>query len=624
MPITPITIVPNRPEPVGDAPEMHDSPVPKDLERRLLAVVEKTLGAYKRHHRADDVRNLDYFRGEVWKGDATLPEAKERAYQAQQNEVFPAVDSIVSALALDVPQVEAIGTRVRSYGYVSRAQDEHYIGQRVVAPLNMWAHDDDLDSTVASLVLGGCIFRRGGLVKTSWSPEDGCVIWRPKLPWHLHQDPDQPRIEDAKWCFETFELPMEDLIERIESGVYRRPPKAIRPDVLPRDVYLEAAEDKAYEDAREATLVESVNMVEFWDFRRHRLYHMHQASGAVLMVAEASYGNPYRQLLFTPPIGQPTQPSIVDLLAPGQLDINILLSARREWVDTLAPRTGMNADFFPDDDARNSYTNSSPTKPFIFRKPPNANVGEMFYRDVPAQTTPDFNRHIADTVTAGRYAVGLSAMNRGVSENIRTAEEASAIRANTDGRQAVKMRRVVRVVRGMFENGLAALQWAVRNQEHSRIDLRRLHEECIADVDLGTWARELAHATTKFRVLPFSPAMEDRYARRDSLSMLLPQLPPQVLAQFDEVELAREVQELYGMRPSVLRGNRPAAAPPGIPGGAPGALLPGGSGVPGMDALGAPPLADGGGALPPPEILAGLTGGAGGPGAGGAGGLPGA
>ena len=57
-----------------------------------------------------------------------------------------------------------------------------------------------------------------------------------------------------------------------------------------------------------------------------------------------------------------------------------------------------------------------------------------------------------------------------------------------------------------------------------------------------------------FRLLPFSPLMEDKNTRRESLAQLLPPLLGSPLGeQFDMHELGREVVELFGWRPSIVK-----------------------------------------------------------------------
>lgn len=574
----------------------------RSQEVRIDTLVRVGQDMYKRNHAAIDARNLAYYRGEFWTGDGHAQNAIADAtagnlvadYRAQQNEVFPAIDTITSGLALDVPQVECIDARVLSYRTPTRMEDATFVGRRIAAPLNLWAEDDDLDDTVALLVLGANVFRRGGLVKTSWSSEFQRVIWRYKLPWQVFQDPTKSNIRDADWIFELFPLHIDDLKARLKARTYTIT-TPIQPDTLPRDLIADYLTDEDRANIEAGGLKDTVSMVEFWDFRTGELIHYHPATKQVLMRVPIPWGNPYDQLIFSPALGQPAGISTVDIMASGQRDVNELVSARRQIVELLAPKIGVNTNWFPDDDAYNNFLKATVTTPFRFKPPAmGANAGDPFVVSPAPQTTFDFNKHLQEQAEHGRYAVGISAMDRSQVVNIRTAAEADAVRGMGEGRANVRARKTIKVVRRMFDTGLACMRWAVRNQEASRIDIRRLHALCVADVDVYTWVRELAYASVRFRVLPFSPLMEDRNTRRRGFETLLPMIEGTALAgEFDTRELAREIQESHGWRPSVLK-----AAAGGTPVAAPNAPPPPTAPAPAPD----PMAAAAGGMAPAPDI----------------------
>ena len=106
-------------------------------------------------------------------------------------------------------------------------------------------------------------------------------------------------------------------------------------------------------------------------------------------------------------------------------------------------------------------------------------------------------------------------------------------------------------------------------------------------------AQEIIGESTKFRLLPFSPIMEDKSTRRNTLSTLLPVLPPDWLAQVDPREAMREIVDLYELRPSMLLTEEEIAADAEPP--------PGAGGMPGMEDL-AGMMPSGPGAQPMPDI----------------------
>ena len=67
---------------------------------RLTHLVMETERVFDQYQADSVVRNLAYYRGKFWAGDGFGPKSsKHRAYQAASNEVFPAVDTITSALS---------------------------------------------------------------------------------------------------------------------------------------------------------------------------------------------------------------------------------------------------------------------------------------------------------------------------------------------------------------------------------------------------------------------------------------------------------------------------------------------------------------------------------------------
>jgi hypothetical protein len=127
-----------------------------------------------------------------------------------------------------------------------------------------------------------------------------------------------------------------------------------------------------------------------------------------------------------------------------------------------------------------------------------------------------------------------------------------------------------------------------------------------------TFRSDLLNENFKFRLLPFSPLMEDKVARRNALERLLSVMANTPMApNFDWRELAREVQDAYNMRPSVVT-DAPPPAPEAGPAGAPAGMPPGMP--PGLPAgpMGAPPMMPPGmeGAPPmDPAMMAALMGG---------------
>ena len=524
-------------------------------KRRMMGLVQQTEKWFKDNLADEAVRNLAYYRGKFWAGDGYGTNAKIRSYAAQKNEIFPIIDTIVSSLAMDLPQVEAQDMRATTSDEPTRQTDETIQGRRISAAMNWFAERDELDGVVQELVLHALLFR-SSVVKVSWSSALGRPVWRTKLPWEVHFDPMAKRVSDAAWCFERFNIHIDDLNSRIKSDVYSKPKKGIKPDAYPRTL-VEAHDkdlDSRQEQLKQLGLKEYISIVEFWDFRAGKLYHLHPPTGQILMEAAIPYGRPYEVLVFHNGVGRIGGISDVSLIAELQRDINELVSARREIVSRLPRRMLVDSSLFRSDDEFSRWKNSRTWEPQLIQKPMDGKIADRIFVTPPMDTTFDFNRCLEEEVDGVRRIVGEADYQRGQVNNIRTAAEANALRGAVEGRINIRMKKLVRVVKAMFERGLDVTRWAVANPEESGIDLDKLTQQTQSDVSGDVLRKDFLEGAVSFRLLPFSPLMEDKNARRESLAMLLPPLLGGPMAEeFDLHELGREIVELFGWRPSIIR-----------------------------------------------------------------------
>ena len=110
----------------------------RDTVKRVIGLVETSERFFKNERMEEIVRNISYYRGNFWEGDGfgeTGNSGKFRSYKAVRNEVFPIVDTIVSALAMDLPQVEALDQRESAVSSTSRAEDPTFSGRRISSVL---------------------------------------------------------------------------------------------------------------------------------------------------------------------------------------------------------------------------------------------------------------------------------------------------------------------------------------------------------------------------------------------------------------------------------------------------------------------------------------------------------
>lgn len=528
--------------------------------KKLTMLVAATEHTYEQYFAEDDVRNLAYYRGKFWRGDGHgYKVTRYKAYRAAKNETFPVVDTLMSALAQDLPQVEAIDVRAASQVEVTRENDPMIQGRRVAAVLNWMAEMDDLDETVREWVLYALLFKKS-VMKITWSPSSGRVQWRVRLPWEVHFDPAARSVREAGWAFERITLHWSDFKQRLRSGVYEtmEGSKPIRPDAYPRSIISQYKDDidEAYEQRlRKSGLREYVSIVEFWDFRRGVVHHLHPDSAQILMTARIPYGRPYEVLVFHNGVGRIDGIPDVDLIADLQRDINELFSGRGEIVRRLVRRMLVDKRLFPDERAWQKFVSSKSWQPVLVEPPAGKSLQEHIAVTPAMDTTYDFNKHLADDQDAIQRTIGEGDYQRGVHRNVRTAAEFSGIRAGVEGRQRIRSMKVQKGVSNSFKRARDVLKWALQHQQASGIDVEHLAFETQLDTDGTQLTEDLLSATTRFRLLPFSPLMEDRYTRRDSLTLALPNLlnPEEVAKVVDIRELLREYFELYGFRPSILK-----------------------------------------------------------------------
>ena len=395
---------------------------------KIIAHITHTEEHYRKNIAQEDARNLSCWRGKFWEGDGTTAFPELRNYKAEQNEVFPILDTIISALALDLPQCEMLDARQRSHGIPQRSEDITFSGRRMASVLNWMAEEDDMDEMAREAVLHALLFSSGAIRKITWSKSQGRVIWRLKMPWEVQFDPVARRISDIAWASERFILHETEVRSRLENGYYQMVDnKVIKPDTFPRSLIEGSMGSDADSDARNEELKEYVTMHEYWDFREGKLYHIHLGTKQIVMEADAPYGNPYDQLTFHPGVGRIRGIPDTSLIAPLQQDVNELVSARKEIVRKLPRRMFYDKGMFPNEEDAHRFLNSKSWEPVPVETDGQALVGDMIYVTPEMPTTFDFNNHLGQASAHIKSIAGMADFQRGEVKNIRTAAEANMI-----------------------------------------------------------------------------------------------------------------------------------------------------------------------------------------------------
>jgi len=143
---------------------------------------------------------------------------------------------------------------------------------------------------------------------------------------------------------------------------------------------------------------------------------------------------------------------------------------------------------------------------------------------------------------------------RGQVKNIRTAAEANMVQASVQGRMQVRTRVLTKFVKRGFDKALEVLRWAITNTETSGVDMEMITRQTQMDVSSDVISREIIENSPQFRILPFSPLMEDKIVRREQLVALLGQIS--ATPSNDEVnwrEITKEIIDMFSVRPSILK-----------------------------------------------------------------------
>ena len=535
------------------------------LAQKLSLIVRETARAYESDRAEEDVRNLAYYRGKFWRGDGVVTSRRVSDYKAAQNAVFPILDTLASSLAMELPQVELLDQRVSTSTDWTRDTDPTISGKRVAAILNAMAEDADLDEVTHEWVLQALIFRKA-VVMTSWSAELGSVVWENLLPWEVFFDPNARSAKNAAWAFRYVSVHWSAWKRGLNAGVYTRQEgaKHIRPDRYPRSLVDKStvADMDTYEERlRRSGLKEYVGIVEFWDFRTGMLYHLHVETQQILMAVSQPYQRPFEVLVFHTGVGRIDGVSDVGLMAPVQRDINELTSARKEIVHRLVRRMLYDKALFPNDSDFDRFMKSKSWEPVGVEVGAMKNLAESIYVTPEMDTTYAFDRHLAGNMEGIRRIAGEGDYQRGQQKNFRTAAEFDGVRASIEGRLNTRMKRLSKGVTRLFRKGLEVLQWGVRNAQYSNIDLEGLLFETQADVGAEVLVGDILHQAPRFRLLPFSPLMEDRVARRRQLvelgEMLLKLPQEEHLVEWREY--LRAVVDMYGLPPTLVKSIEEAA-----------------------------------------------------------------
>ena len=128
------------------------------------------------------------------------------------------------------------------------------------------------------------------------------------------------------------------------------------------------------------------------------------------------------------------------------------------------------------------------------------------------------------------------------------------IQMSIQGRMQVRTRLLIKFIKRGFDKSADIMRWAISNPTASQIDMEQLTRYTQLDVEPDVLRRDFLKLLPKFRVLPFSPLMEDKVVRRDQLVALLGSLAGTPSGEeVDWREITKELVEMFNIRPSIMK-----------------------------------------------------------------------
>jgi hypothetical protein len=587
----------------------------------ILWLVQHAEDFYEDWYAQQDATNRSYVRGAFWANRTDLerstsevqpmsPLATPLAYQAQQNEIWPAIENKVTLLIPDMPACAFVDLRDGATSPDGNTGNSSGAGRRRAAVINYWVRMDHLRPTLTKWIQQGLTYNKGGLLKVEWDMDQQRPIVRERLPWEVMWDPTARHVDDVAWYFEKFELHIEEFKARLESGDYQGGPEVHRIKGEPQSrSKIELYQDDAVQKQKERELEHVwVPILEFWDCRHSKCYHIHVATKTILRCTEVAIPRPYVHLLFNYEPGKLEGVCDVTHAAPLQQQLNEMVSARQDCVRRLSPKLLGDAAIFSSEDKQKQFENAKMTA-ISWVNPPQEDprgIGDYFFLLPAAQLPPDWNAHYNQVVESIRYILAIPEFQRGQVENIRTAQEAYMVQQAATGRLASQAATLKAQVVELMEKMAEYLDWAVRA---NAVDLAALLAKVSTSmVDVDAWREELQTFEGMLTVNAFSPLMDDPITAQSKLEQLLPAIAsyPPMAAAFSWYDVAAEVARSHGWGKEVMvqrdtyqqqaqAAQAPTQPPPGGP---PPEGAPDGSGAP------IPP-----GVIPPE--LAAILGGAG-------------
>ena len=595
---------------------------------RVKELFDSARKDYEQGQAVSDERNLAFFKGDFYRtlNGAAVPQMPPQppASAPSQNEVFPLVDAICTGLTRDCPQVELVDERWVADG--EEATDAE--AGMLAAVYNYVAREAQLGSlALPDVVKMATMYARGGYFKVAWDQEQQRPTIEARGPDEVFIDPLARSWGDVEWAAERFDLADEDMVARRESGTYTASDgewAAIKPGQADYRTLTEQYTNNDELQARRASGDRWHHMVEWWDVRKGVVYHFHAETGIILAVYAAPVRLPYVQLIFHKIPRQVYAVPDVSLVADNQREINSLVATRSEMVARLLPKLAYDPGVFLNATEEKKFFGGRTWQPARV-KTTDKPIAQSFYVSPDMPTGFDFNTHLGQLTESLRYTSGIDAWQRGKAQNIRTASEAQMLAGVDATRGDARVMMLDEVLRTLFDAVRQYLKWAIKNPEESGLDVALLCSLTQRGGEATVLEEAILADRRSFNILPFSPAGENVFAKRQLLLQLLPAATNGPLAvEFNSTRLAEQLVGIFRLPPSIL--NTPeereqikqmqaqaqagAAGAGGMPapGGAPPGMegpLPGAAGAEGGEPL---PPSPGDPIAPTPEELAALDG----------------
>jgi len=366
---------------------------------------------------------------------ATHPNSLARNMHADRqpptiNLAFAVIESVLNALS---PATQAVYARGLS-------EEGEAIQESVAHVINTELRRNEFVS-VCRLTLLDAALRRRGIFKTVLQPDPenpgkyAGVSIRDVQPATLFYDRDARMVQDVSYWGQHVQMPWRVFRQRVESGVYARPKVDVRREGQAAWLGLGPDHDRLSSSNATAEVFGYANVWEVYDLFDGKVYHWHEASDTLLLEGEIA-SHPFA--MFSPNHNGENLDGIseVELILPQQEQINDIRRLFSQVAYRMVPRVLFDSGVVDQQELEKALKDGAGTFRGVRRLPTaqGKTFQDAFYA-LPMAQIPDGLIQIAQMMEADtQVASGMLMQQRGMAQNVRTAQEMAVMAASSRDR----------------------------------------------------------------------------------------------------------------------------------------------------------------------------------------------